>query len=315
VVSGVLALSLLLAAAMADATWLREALVQAAVDGQELAGSACLRVEAPTAAQFLRDFVLPNKPCVVNGLMSEWPAMRKWTRKGYLTSKLGDKRVSINVTPNGRGDAVTGDGFFAMPEERSMRFEEFLAKLGDRDGDEVHYLSHQNDNLREQIGVALFEDVPASIGFVDEALGCAPDAVNFWMGDARAVTTLHKDHYENIYCVVQGCKHFTLYPPAALPLLYPAHYTPKSYSKESGQWKLVDSVFDTPGATRPWISVDPQNPDYEKYPLFQHAVPTRVQVRAGELLYLPALWFHQVAQEDGTIAVNYWYDMVYGDHT
>lgn len=31
------------------------------------------------------------------------------------------------------------------------------------------------------------------------------------------------------------------------------------------------------------------------------------------MLYLPALWFHQVLQkgDNGAIAVNYWYDMEY----
>ena len=28
---------------------------------------------------------------------------------------------------------------------------------------------------------------------------------------------------------------------------------------------------------------------------------------------MQSLWFHQVKQTDGTCAVNYWYDMVFGD--
>jgi jumonji domain-containing protein 7 len=298
-----------------DCGQLQRELVQAAIEAQELVGTSCPRVEKPTPAQFLRDFVLPNKPCVITGLMDDWPAMQKWS-EDYMCACLGDTKVSINVTPNGRGDAITSDGYFAMPEERSMRFDEFLAKLHDKVSDEVCYLSHQNDNLRQQIAASrksLMQDVPASICFVDEALGCSPDAVNLWVGDERAMTTLHKDHYENIYAVVQGSKIFTLYPPAALPLLYPRQCPPKAYHKAGDRWTLADSPYDEPGATRPWISVDPQAPDFERFPLFRHAVPTRVEVHRGEVLYLPAMWFHQVAQTDGTVAVNYWYDMVYGD--
>ena len=33
------------------------------------------------------------------------------------------------------------------------------------------------------------------------------------MGDHRAVTSMHHDHYENIYCVVRGSKTFTIIPP------------------------------------------------------------------------------------------------------
>ena len=47
-------------------------------------------------------------------------------------------------------------------------------------------------------------------------------------------------------------------------------------------------------------------------------VPIVVEVRAGECLYLPAMWYHHVTQardESGTpaIAVNYWYDMNFDD--
>ena len=49
----------------------------------------------------------------------------------------------------------------------------------------------------------------------------------------------------------------------------------------------------------------------------QHTSAVRCTVRAGEVLYLPAFWYHRVCQsgvsdpEGRTIAVNYWYDMQY----
>lgn len=40
-----------------------------------------------------------------------------------------------------------------------------------------------------------------------------------------------------------------------------------------------------------------------------------VRLNAGDVLYLPSLWFHRVSQEcdneEKCIAVNYWYDMEY----
>ena len=328
-----------------DPGQLQAALVRSATEGQELIGSGCARVKCPSAAEFLRDFVLPNKPCVITGLMDDWPARHCWSPE-YLCTALGEKSVSINVTPNGRGDAVTSDGYFAMPEERTMTFAEFVATLRDKSTDEVCYLSHQNDNLRTQLGDAragssLAQDVPASIPFVDEALGHPPDAVGFaaqarvcfpkvalpsllapdlaphlsspqpnlmptpprpgrlppamtplcqvnlWFGDERAVTTLHKDHYENMYAVVSGRKEFTLYPPCVLPLLYPRSYPAKAYQKVEDRWRLVESKHEKPGSLRTWISVDPEQPDYDRYPLFRHARATRVVVEAGEVLYLP----------------------------
>ena len=45
-----------------------------------------------------------------------------------------------------------------------------------------------------------------------------------------------------------------------------------------------------------WVAADPTNPDYERHPLFRKATPIDVEVRAGEVLFLPYMWFHQVGQ-------------------
>lgn len=75
----------------------------------------------------------------------------------------------------------------------------------------------------------------------------------------------------------------------------------------------------------PWIPIDPLNlPPSDilasEYPYYQYSHPLTVTVSAGEMLYLPAGWFHHVRQEcgvwdDGQVApctaVNYWFDMDY----
>eukprot|EP01119_Soliformovum_irregulare_P002086 TRINITY_DN1215_c0_g1_i2.p1 TRINITY_DN1215_c0_g1~~TRINITY_DN1215_c0_g1_i2.p1 ORF type:complete len:171 (+),score=49.43 TRINITY_DN1215_c0_g1_i2:509-1021(+) len=141
-----------------------------------------------------------------------------------------------------------------------------------------------------------------------------PDAVNFWMGDDRAISSTHKDHYENIYVVVAGEKHFTLLPPTDLFCLYEKQVIAATYvQKEDGSFDIQE---DDPKMTLPWIHCDPDNPDLEKYPLFEYSNKVQCVVRPGEMLYLPAMWFHQVSQhgdeENRTIAINYWYDMKYG---
>ena len=67
-----------------------------------------------------------------------------------------------------------------------------------------------------------------------------------------------------------------------------------------------------------WIEADVTaltDPFYERrqlqrFPLLKYAHPIhQVRVQAGELLYLPALWFHHVTQSRETIGLNYWYNM------
>eukprot|EP00954_Amorphochlora_amoebiformis_P008897 691023-Amorphochlora_amoeboformis.AAC.4 len=64
----------------------------------------------------------------------------------------------------------------------------------------------------------IFQPVP-STGFAEEAFSAPPDAVNIWVGDQRSVSSLHRDPYENIYCVIRGSKTFTLLPPSDAPYL------------------------------------------------------------------------------------------------
>src|SRR5690554_6820866 len=66
-----------------------------------------------------------------------------------------------------------------------------------------------------------------------------------------------------------------------------------------------------------WIALNPSHEPkdevFEKYPRFRMCQPFRVELNPGELLYLPAMWYHQVEQEPDhegkCIAVNWWYDM------
>ncbi|TYZ60738.1 hypothetical protein PybrP1_011081 [[Pythium] brassicae (nom. inval.)] len=316
---------------------------------QPLSAVARVDVTQLSALQFHREFVSRSVPVVLTNAMhgsEDWArALAHWPNDAYLAEQAGDEAVTVDITPFGRGDAVlalgeAADELFVMPEEREMTLRDFL----------------RNDSLRDELPM-LYQDVPAYVELAKEAFGNEPDAVNIWIGDERAVSTMHKDHYENMYCVVKGQKHFTLLPPAAVACLYETEYpsmryahkdsrdTPSSDSTASSDadgcaaadeavdmhqdataqaeaarltalfhakhpqhasWRLVPSP--ETGAT-PWIPVDPLQVDSLKFPLARHLKPLECVVNAGEILYLPAMWYHRATQLCPTIAVNYWHDM------
>merc|ERR1719221_2224372 len=100
---------------------------------------------------------------------------------------------------------------------------------------------------------ALSRHIPEVVPFGLSAFGNEPEAVNLWIGDERAVSSCHKDHYENLYVVVRGEKIFTLLPPSAAPFLYerfcqPAHFERRHDNDRDDSSKL-EAVADSPPAS------------------------------------------------------------------
>ncbi|XP_021922960.1 jmjC domain-containing protein 7-like isoform X3 [Zootermopsis nevadensis] len=410
--------------------------------------SAVPVVDSPVSPlEFYRDWVAPNLPVLIKGAVNTWPAIRKWNVQ-FFRDFLGKKLVTVAVTPNGYADAiVTGSGepsseYFVTPDERVMLMSEFLDALENNDQyPGVFYIQRQNSNLTKDFP-ELVTDVGRDVPWATEAFGCEPEAANIWMGDKRAVTSMHKDPFENIYCVVSGYKDFILHPPTDRPWIPYKKFPLARYKEISpGIFDIIpcgnvqrnnnnsDSekenpqhsyCNDCPGAATassevcskekalhnsfelihnnlgeesdlsdgfvnylskleiddcvkaeskvlykmyvnehkvkttshggpcqvcnkenykqtltlsddedgcqdasqtsshslsasivPWICIDPLSPDFASYPQYRNATPIRVRVEAGDVLYLPSLWFHHVQQSHACIAINYWYDMQY----
>ena len=92
------------------------------------------------------------------------------------------------VTPTGYADAMEAE-LFLMPEERNIKLSRFLDIIQNLDSvSGVFYIQKQNSNLTEEFR-EIIADVEREIPWASEAFGKKPDAVNFWMGDERAVTS------------------------------------------------------------------------------------------------------------------------------
>ena len=111
----------------------------------------------PTALEFLREFVMQNRPVIFRNLAKDWPAIINWDLD-YLKEKVGKKIVQIAVVPDGLADAIV-DGKFQLPEERKMRFSDFIDILRSQkhaEDDGIYYLQRQNNCLIEGTGCNFF---------------------------------------------------------------------------------------------------------------------------------------------------------------
>lgn len=298
----------------------------------------------PDAIAFLRA-VCAYHPVIIRGAIDHWDALRRWN-SSYLVDILGDRAVAVNLTPDGHGDCVKfvdtswlqldlevdesshrsseqratsnpKGPYFVYPAESDMRLSRFFDLLEDRHRSIVPYLSQQNDNVRRSMP-ELLRDIDSSLLLANNAFDVLePEAINLWIGDERSVSSLHKDHFENMYAVVSGEKIFTLFPPTDAAFLpegeFPTlrYYLAEDKGQPSMRLGLSSAGCDFP--TLRWIHYDPdadcshhQGNATVLSPQFAH--PLRCTLSAGEVLYIPAMWYHRVSQTCHTVAVNYWYD-------
>jgi hypothetical protein len=110
------------------------------------------------------------------------------------------------------------------------------------------------------------------------------DKARIWLGPAGTVTPLHCDYDDNLFAQVWGEKRFLLYPPHHAEFLYLREANPA----------LSGSPF------------DPEAPDYSAFPLARQARSIECALQAGEMLFLPAGWFHHVRAVSFSLSANRW---------
>ncbi|KAJ1462595.1 cupin-like domain-containing protein [Pelagophyceae sp. CCMP2097] len=255
-------------------------------------------VEELSPFKFCRDFVAASRPVVFTGRLDATSTDRNEDWLGLFKEAVGESLLT----------AMTGDA------------------------DGVCYYSLQNDSLNRECAtfaslVAARSELPLPEAFLEcfaDRGGAVPQpqAVNVWLGGSNSMTWAHRDGgFENLYLVLTGRKTFRLLPPAALAALTVQSAITATWVRRCpldteeaeallgarDQWALID---DAPENEVIWLAT----PD-----LCAAAAacglprPAEVVLEAGDLLYLPAGWVHQVFQDDETLAVNWWYDARYDD--
>jgi len=106
----------------------------------------------------------------------------------------------------------------------------------------------------------------------------------FWIGPAGTVTPLHCDYDDNIFAQIWGAKRIFLSPPHHDEFLYP----------REANAILFGSPF------------DPEAPDFDQFPLARQATMIEVIVTPGDMLYVPAGWYHQVRALTFSLSSNRW---------
>jgi hypothetical protein len=229
---------------------------------------------------FKREYLARATPVIVIDALNNWEAIRLWSPE-YLASVLKEKRTIVAVSNEDRFkyNPSEHDGNVLQYQTETMDFISAVSKIvRSNSASERYYIMQKSisDEFPE-----LLRDIKHPIW-----IESSESTVNLWFGTAHNVSPLHYDDDNNFFAQVYGRKHITLFDPVQTEWLYPypVHAVMKHLS-----------------------FVDVENPDLIRCPEYRKARPMECVLEPGELLYIPAYWWHQVRSLDVAISVNFWW--------
>ena len=226
---------------------------------------------SPVVGETYRACIRSKTPVIVTDVFSVFPNLAKWDLD-YAARKIAEKET-----------VVLQESF----EEQSggwtrilMRTSEYFQKIKNGfKGGPLIYMAQQNieDTHPELIPLIEFDQlIPRNI--VRQRI--------FWLGPGGTRAPLHMDPDDNFFIQLMGVKTFYLFSPDDTPYLYAN--SPRSNSPELSQVKACDI-------------------DLVAHPKAVFANAIRVDIKPGEILFLPAYWWHEVLNgPENSISINLW---------
>lgn len=225
---------------------------------------------------FFQKYQKNGIPVVITGLIAECD----WDLD-FLCKNLGSQKFLLRFYGQSRykQDKRQWTNIGSGVEAQSMPFTEYAEMLRNRQ-------AHENDVYLAKCSI---KDTPLahtqSFKNIGDKLGLSKPVSDFniWIGPSGHVESLHYDAaVDGTLMQLHGAKKVVLFPPEQLSNLYPFPV----YVHLRHGLKL-----------RSWFSqVYPEKPDFKSFPKLKQALQHKYEVilQPGEILYLPAGWWHEV---------------------
>ena len=215
------------------------------------------KVDRISKAEFLREYVQPQKPVVIKRLIDDWPAYKKWDLD-YVNKMAGDKTVPLY------DDRPISSKYKFNEAHAEMKMSEYIALL--KKGPTNYRIFLYN----------LLKEVPAfqeDFRFPDIGLRFLKQLPMLFFGGEGSKVFMHYDiDYANIlHFHFHGKKQCILFPP--------------SESKH---------LYKVPHALIAREDIDFNNPDFEKFPALKKAKGYITELEHGESLYMPEGYWHHM---------------------
>lgn len=213
------------------------------------------RVKTISKEDFYRNYVLKQKPLVVEQLTSDWPAFDKWKLE-YIKEIAGDKTVPL---------------YDDRPVTHKDGFNEAHATM--KMSDYIDLLLREPTNYRIFL-YNLMQEVPQlkeDFKWPDIGLRLVKQLPMLFFGGENSKVFMHYDiDYSNIlHFHFHGKKRCVLFAPNQTPYLYKVPHA--LISRED---------------------IDFDNPDFDKWPALKQAKGLVCDLNHGEMLYMPEGYWH-----------------------
>lgn len=229
--------------------------------------------EGISGKEFFDEYYYRNKPVILRSMMDDWPAMGKWS-PDFFIRHYG--QVPVEVT-KGREKERDYEKEFRKTVVK-MPFGEFIEQIRQPSSSNDIYLVARNYFFSNPQFRALRDDIIPPASIIDSSFTGLQN-IKAWFGPRGTVTPLHHDKHSILFCQLTGRKQFKMIPSFELPRIY--------------------------NQDRYYSEVDPERVDPEKHPLFLNASVADVVINPGEMLFIPAGWWHWVRSLDLSISVTF----------
>ncbi|KAI3355918.1 hypothetical protein L3Q82_004461 [Scortum barcoo] len=239
---------------------------------------------------FLREIYPERRPAVLRG-WSLGSCLEKWTVE-YLGQKGGDKEVKIHVSAVPQMDFLHKNFVY-----KTLPFNEFVKRASEKKHsdfflceDESYYLRSLGEDVRKEPADLskqfpdLAEDFHIPQFFAPEQFFSSV----FRISSCGLQLWTHYDVMDNLLAQVTGMKRVVLYSPQDALHLY-----------LSGRWLRRDAS----GCDKSEV-LDIDSPDLRRFPEFVKAKRYECVLEPGDLLFIPALWFHNTLALQFGVGVN-----------
>lgn len=253
----------------------------------------------PSVEEFVESFQTPGVPVIIEGAFAHWNALT-WTLE-YLKERVGENTVFVRKGTQSE-DYRLGKKYDVV----QMKFANYIDRILNNDPEKSKLKREKNkesssstpvEKKASQDSIDNFylavQNIKRVLPELDADISMPPyigklhQGPFLWIAPDEHYEYTHFDPDDGMLFVVSGHKDVRLF-----------------------HWKYLENLYPNPLGSKGrtiQATVNIDKPDLKTHPLFSQAVCDYGSLNAGDLLFIPAFYWHQVTSTPRTMSINAFY--------